>query len=79
VISRALIYSYLSGINSTKIDKNSFLMGCTKFGLDSPIPCITLRLATYGNSIDAINYISQIKSSVEFEEKLFTTTNDRKV
>lgn len=52
-------------------------MGCTKFGLDSPIPCITLRLATYGNSIDAINYISQIKSSVEFDEKLFTTINDK--
>jgi hypothetical protein len=50
--ARVFLYAYLSGNNSYNLDEKGFLEACTKYGLTSPIPFFTKRLALYGNTVD---------------------------
>lgn len=57
-IARALVFAYMSGANSYEINAKAFQAACTKFGLDSPVPPITKRLALYGNTEDVIEELN---------------------
>jgi len=45
------------------MDEIKFTVGCSRFGIDNPMPTIKKRLALYGNSEDVINLLKQIKTS----------------
>lgn len=49
-IARTVLYSYLTGTNTREIFAKDFMAAVSKFGLDSPIPNVTRRLAFYGNT-----------------------------
>lgn len=55
-ITRTVLYSYMTGVNSREICARDFMAAVTKFGLDSPIPNVTRRLAFYGNTQDVIDF-----------------------
>ena len=46
---RALVFALMSGDNSFEVTEHALQSGCNRFGLDSPVPIITKRLALYGN------------------------------
>lgn len=50
----------MSGKNSLELDKEGFLVGCTKFGLNNPLACVTRRLAHYGNTDDVLKELNKI-------------------
>lgn len=53
---RALIYAFMCGTNGLNITENEFVAGCSRFGLDNPVPIITRRFRPYGNE-EAIEVI----------------------
>ena len=55
--ARAFIYALQCGQNNGTVDAAALLAGCNRFGLDSPIPTITKRLATYGNTEDVVDLV----------------------
>lgn len=57
---RVFLYAYLSGDNGFSLDKDGFLEACTRYGLDSPVPCFSKRLAMYGNTEDVAKYLKDI-------------------
>lgn len=56
-INRAILHGYMSGVNSHEMDRYGFMEGVAKFGIDVPIPCITKRLALYGNTVDILEQV----------------------
>ena len=63
-IGRALLHGYLSGDNSNRVDLPGFQRGCSKFGLDYPLPSINTRLGLYGNTDEAISVLRKAVGGV---------------
>ncbi len=77
-VAKALVHAYLSGTNSFEIDRIGFMTGCSKFGLDSPVPCVTKRLAFYGNNEDIVKQVEQafsLNPTSQIDPSLFMTAN----
>ena len=54
------------------------MTGCSKFGLDSPVPSVTKRLAFYGNNEDIVKQVEQacsLNPLSQIDPSLFTTAN----
>lgn len=49
---RCFIYALVCGQNNSDIQLEQFMAACNRFGVDSPIPVTTKRLALYGNPED---------------------------
>ena len=47
--TRAYIYGIVCGSNDNVLKSDQFLVGCNRFGIDSPCPQITKRMGAYGN------------------------------
>jgi hypothetical protein len=50
--ARAYLYGIICGKNDSVLYADQFLVGCNRFGLDSPCPQITKRLGCFGNQED---------------------------
>jgi hypothetical protein len=44
----------MSGANNNKVSEIEFLAGCSRYGIDNPVPTIKRRLALYGNTDDVV-------------------------
>lgn len=49
---RCFIYALVCGQNTGEVPIEQFMAACNRFGVDSPIPVTTKRLALYGNQED---------------------------
>ena len=73
--TRAYLYALMTGTNNNHMDEIKFTVGCSRFGIDNPMPTIKKRLALYGNSEDVINLLKQIKTSDLILNDLQTDTS----
>ena len=56
-ILRAFAFALMAGKNSYDITNKEFMEGCSRFGIDNPIPFIAKRLHLYGNDVDLERYV----------------------
>lgn len=49
---KALLEAYIKGDDLETISNKIFFQASTKFGLDSPVACVTKRISWYGNTDD---------------------------
>lgn len=62
---RAFLYALTCQSNSFDISNKHFLKGVSKFGIDSPFPCIAKKIYLYGNEINLAEIIKEKVSSFE--------------
>jgi hypothetical protein len=78
-ILRTLVHGFMSGKNSLELDKEGFLSGCTKFGLNNPLACVTRRLAHYGNTSDVLKELERVATDAQIDIASFGHVEETRI
>ncbi len=54
----------MCGANNNYVNELEFGTGCSRFGVDNPVPTITKRLSIYGNTEDVESIFKQVSVKI---------------